>query len=159
MDHRIFNVRTFWCLRVHTGVGHTDNESAHHFDSEKLSQIFLVLWFLGIHNCHAKYWLSLHPWIKFALIWPSWSPWYNRHVWLGVKNQLSIYLWPSWLTGNWALKIKYLSLLDKMDLLSTHTEAPPALRLHFNECFVSNSHDCCCCVRYILLGLIVIWLV
>ena len=26
------------------GVGHTDNESAQHFDSEKLSQMFLVLW-------------------------------------------------------------------------------------------------------------------
>ena len=39
MDYRVFNVRTFLCLRVHTGVGrHTDKESAHHFDSEKNSQ-------------------------------------------------------------------------------------------------------------------------
>ena len=38
---RIFNVRTFLCVRVHTGVGNTD-ESAH-FDSDKLLQIFLVL--------------------------------------------------------------------------------------------------------------------
>ena len=30
-------------VRIHRGVGHTDNESAQHFDSEKLSQIFLVL--------------------------------------------------------------------------------------------------------------------
>ena len=30
-------------MRIHTGVGHTDNESAQHFDSEKLSQLFLVL--------------------------------------------------------------------------------------------------------------------
>ena len=44
MDYRIFNVRTwsFVSVRIHTGVGHTD-ESAQHFDSEKLSQIFLVL--------------------------------------------------------------------------------------------------------------------
>ena len=30
MDYRIFNVRTrsFWCVRIHTGVGHTDSESA-----------------------------------------------------------------------------------------------------------------------------------
>ena len=31
MDYMIYNVRTFWCVRVHMGVGHTDNESAHHF--------------------------------------------------------------------------------------------------------------------------------
>ena len=44
MDYRIFNVRTFLCVHIpHTGVGHTDNESAQHFDSEKLSQILLVL--------------------------------------------------------------------------------------------------------------------
>ena len=43
MDYRIVNVRTFLCVRVHVGVGHTDNESAQHFDSEKLSQNFLVL--------------------------------------------------------------------------------------------------------------------
>ncbi len=43
MDYRIFNVRTFSCVRVHTGVGHTDNESAQHFDTEKLIYIFLVL--------------------------------------------------------------------------------------------------------------------
>ena len=43
MDYRIFNVRTFLWVHVHTGVGHTD-ESAQQFDSEKLLQIFLVLW-------------------------------------------------------------------------------------------------------------------
>ena len=26
---------TFLCLRVHTGVGHTDNDSTQHFDSGK----------------------------------------------------------------------------------------------------------------------------
>ena len=33
IDYRIFNVRTwlFVCVRVHTGVGHTDCESAHRF--------------------------------------------------------------------------------------------------------------------------------
>ena len=30
-------------LYIHTGVGHTDNESAQHFDSDKLAHIFLVL--------------------------------------------------------------------------------------------------------------------
>ena len=44
MDYRIFNVHTFLCVRIHTGVGHTGNKSAQHFDSEKLSQICLVLW-------------------------------------------------------------------------------------------------------------------
>ena len=35
IDYRIFNVRTFLCVRIiHTRVGHTDNESAQHFDSE-----------------------------------------------------------------------------------------------------------------------------
>ena len=45
MDNMIFNVRTFLCVRIQTGVGHTDNESAHHyiFDSEKLSQFVIVL--------------------------------------------------------------------------------------------------------------------
>ena len=42
MDYRIFNVRKFLLIRIHMGVGHT-NESAHHFDSEKLSHIFLAL--------------------------------------------------------------------------------------------------------------------
>ena len=31
MDNRIFNVRTFFCVRLQTGVGHTDCESAQHF--------------------------------------------------------------------------------------------------------------------------------
>ena len=38
----MFYVRTFLCVRIHTGVGHTD-ESAQHFDSEKLSKFCLVL--------------------------------------------------------------------------------------------------------------------
>ena len=42
-DYRIFNVRTFLCVRIHTVVWHADNESAQHFNSEKLSQFFLVL--------------------------------------------------------------------------------------------------------------------
>ena len=42
MDYRIFNVRTFSCVRIHTGVGHT-GELSQHFDSEKLSQICIVL--------------------------------------------------------------------------------------------------------------------
>ena len=42
MDYKIFNVRAFLCVRIHTGVRHTDNESAQQFDSEKLSQcVFL----------------------------------------------------------------------------------------------------------------------
>ena len=46
MDYRIFNVHmwSFLCMNIHTGVGHTDSELAQDFDSEKLSQIFLVLW-------------------------------------------------------------------------------------------------------------------
>ena len=43
MDYRIFSVRTFLCVRVHTRLGHTDNESAQQFDSEELLQFFLVL--------------------------------------------------------------------------------------------------------------------
>ena len=31
MDYRVFNVRTFLCMHIHTGVGHTDNESEQHF--------------------------------------------------------------------------------------------------------------------------------
>ena len=33
--YRIFNVRPFLCVRLHTEVGHTDNESAQHFDSNQ----------------------------------------------------------------------------------------------------------------------------
>ena len=36
-------MRTFLCVRVHTAVGHTDDESAQHFDSKKLLQFCLVL--------------------------------------------------------------------------------------------------------------------
>ena len=45
MDYSIFNVRTILRVRVHTGgVAHRQRVSAaQHFDSEKLSQIFLVL--------------------------------------------------------------------------------------------------------------------
>ena len=53
MDHRIFNVRTFLCVRVHTGVAHTD-ESAHYFDSEKQKNILGLrigtLYQLSHHN-------------------------------------------------------------------------------------------------------------
>ena len=41
MAYGIFNVRTFLCVRIHTRVGHTDNEWAQHFYLEKLSQLFL----------------------------------------------------------------------------------------------------------------------
>ena len=47
MDHRTFNVCTwsFLCVRIHSGVGHTDNEPAQDFWLWKTltSQIFLVL--------------------------------------------------------------------------------------------------------------------
>ena len=48
MDYRIFNVHIVIILNlmrayIHTGVGHTDSESAQHFDSEKLPQIFLFI--------------------------------------------------------------------------------------------------------------------
>ena len=44
MDYRSFNVRTWPLLwvRIRMGVGHTDNESALHSDSEKLSQFVLA---------------------------------------------------------------------------------------------------------------------
>ena len=35
MDYKIFNVRTFLCVRIRTGVVHTDSESAQHIDSKK----------------------------------------------------------------------------------------------------------------------------
>ena len=43
MDYRIFIVRTwsFVCVRVHTGVGHTDSESAQHFWLGKTHKFFL----------------------------------------------------------------------------------------------------------------------
>ena len=42
MDCRIFNVRTwfFFCVRVHTGVGHTYSESAQHFWLRKIHKFF-----------------------------------------------------------------------------------------------------------------------
>ena len=42
IDYRIFNVHMFLCMRIHTGVGHTDIESAQLFDSEKLT-IFVIV--------------------------------------------------------------------------------------------------------------------
>ena len=43
MDYRIVNVHMFLCAHIHMGVGHTNNKSAQYFDSEKLSQILIVL--------------------------------------------------------------------------------------------------------------------
>ena len=42
MDYRTFNVRTWsiLCVRIHTGVGHTDNESAQHVWLWKTLTIF-----------------------------------------------------------------------------------------------------------------------
>ena len=42
-DYRIFNLRTwsFLCVRIHTGVGHTDSESAQHFLLRKTHILFL----------------------------------------------------------------------------------------------------------------------
>ena len=38
MDYRSFNVHmwSFWCVRIHMGVGHTDSKSAQHFWLEKI---------------------------------------------------------------------------------------------------------------------------
>ena len=36
MDYMIFNMRTVLCMRIHMGVGLTD-ESVQHFDLEKLT--------------------------------------------------------------------------------------------------------------------------
>ena len=56
IDYRIFNMRTLLCMRIHTGVGHTDNESAH-FDSEKLN--FVVCAPDRIRTSgHGIYWIS-----------------------------------------------------------------------------------------------------
>ena len=72
MDYRIFHVCmwSFLCMRMHTGVGHTDSESAQHFDSEKLSQIFLVL-LTGFEP-----WV-IRSWVRRSANWASLSP---RHV-------------------------------------------------------------------------------
>ena len=57
-------------MRIHTGVGHTDNESTQHFGSEKLSQSFLVLWAwfeplvmesIGSWGRHSTSWATLSP--------------------------------------------------------------------------------------------------
>ena len=44
-DNEIFNVRTYLIILmrayIHTGIGHTDSESAQHYDSEKLSHFVL----------------------------------------------------------------------------------------------------------------------
>ena len=49
MDYRIFNVITwsFWCVRIHTGVWHTDNESAQHIWLWKTITIFVYCLNLG----------------------------------------------------------------------------------------------------------------
>ena len=46
MDYRIFTVRTWSFLRmhIHTGVGHTDSESAQHFWLGKTHKFFLCSW-------------------------------------------------------------------------------------------------------------------
>ena len=44
MDYMICNVHMFVCVRIYTGVRHTDNETAQlHFDSGKLSHCVLML--------------------------------------------------------------------------------------------------------------------
>ena len=73
MDYGIFNVRTFLCVRIHTGMGHTDNdESAQHFDSEKLSIFSCAP--DGIRTSyHGIHWIS----------WPTLYP-LSHHVLLGL---------------------------------------------------------------------------
>ena len=46
MDYMIFNacMWLFLCVRIHTGVGHTDNESAQHFWLGKTLTFFLCSW-------------------------------------------------------------------------------------------------------------------
>ena len=46
MDYRIFKVHTwsFLCVCIHTGVGHTDSESAQHFWLGKTHNFFLCSW-------------------------------------------------------------------------------------------------------------------
>ena len=46
MDYRIINVRTWWflCVCIHTGVGHTDSESALHFWLGKIHILFYCSW-------------------------------------------------------------------------------------------------------------------
>ena len=56
MDYRIFNMCTFVCVRIHTGVGHTD-ESAQHFDLEKLTNFSCAS--DGIQTSgHGIHWIS-----------------------------------------------------------------------------------------------------
>ena len=42
VDYRIFNVHMLLCVRIHMGVWHTDNESAQHFDLEKLTNFHVL---------------------------------------------------------------------------------------------------------------------
>ena len=72
MDYRISNLRTwsFLCVRIHTRVGHTDNESVQHFDSEKLSEFFLMLLTGFEPEVHGS-------WVWHSTNWATPPPLYN----------------------------------------------------------------------------------
>ena len=67
MVYRIFIVRTrsFLCLRVHTGFGHTDSESAQHFRLGKTRNFFL---------CAPDGILTIVLWIRVRHVYLSISP-------------------------------------------------------------------------------------
>ena len=51
IDYRIFNMRTwsFLCIRIQTGVGHTDSESAQQFWLRKTLTIFVLCTWRGLN--------------------------------------------------------------------------------------------------------------
>ena len=75
LDYRIFIMRTwsFFCMRVHMGVRHTDSESAQHFSLGKNSQIFCVVlmgfkpWVFGSQVQCSTNWATLSP--QKILLW------------------------------------------------------------------------------------------
>ena len=70
MDYSIFNVHTwsFFCMRKHTGVGHTHSKSAQRFWLRKTCKFFLCAW-LGSNPGHWCPW-NLRP-MLYQLCHPS----------------------------------------------------------------------------------------
>ena len=66
MNYRIFNVRTFLCVRIHTGVGHSD-ESAQHLQEKvrERSKFLLIPAFQGLLGCAGKRELEQLPGQEF----------------------------------------------------------------------------------------------
>ena len=108
MDYRIFNVSTwsFAWVRIHTGVGHTDSESAQPFWLKKPSKFFLCSWRdsnprpLDLQSNTLTTEATRHPgdrwlveWVYISDRWLDESHWFTSVVTGDWMNHIGLHLW------------------------------------------------------------------